>query len=177
MLSETKYKLIYAVYCFGISLLLFGVLYMNFTRLYTSSFAAFGLYKVLKRNLMEVGIISAIVIVVCLFGIIRIGLRFSSWKCIYGVIPAAIIFLIEFFMIVMFHQIPLGKRAFAKLIANICIPGLSIVIVGLILFGVLLNQLSRINIIMDEDSEVVSAILISNIAVMLVTILSYILLC
>ena len=80
-------------------------------------------------------------------------------------------------MIVWFHELPYGRGSFVKLLAYICILGLWFVVAGLIVLGFLLNWLSHINVLLDEDGEVVSAILISTIAVMLVTIVSYTLLC
>ena len=177
MLSQTKYKIIYAVYCFGISFLLFGVLYLNYTRLSTSKLALYGRGLPEKRNLVEIGIISAIIIVVCLFRIIDKGLWLSPWKFVYAIIPTAIIFMIEFFLIFFFDQLPFGRFTILNLISIICWLCSCVTFVGLILCGILLNQLSNVNVLLDEDGEVVSAIFLSNIAVMLVTILSYTLLC
>lgn len=177
MLSQTKYKIIYSVYCFGISFLLFGILYLNFTRLRSSKLVLYGLGRVEKRNLVEIGIISAVIIVVCLFRIIDKGLWLSPWKFIYAIIPTAIIFMIEFLLIFFFDQLPFGRITILKLLSILCSLCSCVISVGLILCGILLNRHSNVNVLLDEDGEVVSAIFLSIIAVMLVTILSYILLC
>lgn len=177
MLSQTKYKIIYATYCFGISFFLFGILYLNYTRLETSQLALYGRRLPEKYNLVEVGIVSAIVIIACLVTMIEKGLFLSPWKFIYAIIPTAIIFLIEFFLVFFFDQLPYGRITILKLLSIICSLCSSIILVGLILCGILLNVLSNVNILLDEDGEVVSAIFLSNIAVMLVTIVSYTLLC
>ncbi len=177
MLSQTKYKIIYGLYCFGISFLLFGILYLNFTRLRSSNLALYGLGRVEKRNLLEIGIISAVIVVVCLFRIIDKGFWISLWKFIYAAIPTAIIFMVEFSLIFFFDQLPFGGFTILKLLSIFCSLCSCIIFVGLILCGILLNQLSNVNVLLDEDSEVVSAIFLSTIAVVLVTILSYTLLC
>lgn len=177
MLSQTKYKIIYAVYCFGISFLLFGALYLNYTRLSTGSLLFRGLDLARKRNLVEIGIISAIIVVVCLFRIIDKGIWISLWKFVYAIIPNAIIFMIEFYLIFFFDQLPFGTFTTLKLLSIICFFGFCIILVGLILCGILLKVISNVNILLDEDDEVVSAIFLSNIAVMLVAILFYDFLC
>lgn len=176
-ISQTRYKTIYAIYCLLISLLILGLHYINHTRLLTSPMGLLGFDRVNRRNLVEVGIISAIAIIVCLIIMIVKRLPFSLWKFLYGIISAAIIFFIEFLMIVSSEQISTDSYFFLKLLSIVCFLACCVVLAGLIIYGGLLKANSDVNILLDEDCEIVSAIFISNIAVMIVTVLSYILLC
>lgn len=177
MISQTRYKTIYAIYCLVTSLLILGLHYINHTRLLSGPRGFLGFDWAHRRNLVEVGIISAIAIIVCLVIMIAKRLPFSLWKFLYGIISAAIIFFMEFLMVSLFDQISTSAYALLKLLAIVCFLVSCVVLAGLIIYGCMLKSHSDVNILFDEDCEVVSAILISNIAVTIVTILAYTLLC
>lgn len=176
-ISETQNKFMYASYCFGVAILLLGILYTNFMRLFTSALLFRGLDLAQKRNLAEVAVISAVIIIICFIIMILKRLRFTLWKFIYGIISAAIIFLIEFLMISTSGQISSDDMIGLKLQSIVWSLFSCGVLSGLIIRGILMKTNHDINILFDEDYEIVSAVVISNIAVMIVTFLSYMFLC
>ena len=173
MLSQTKYKITYAVYSFGISLLLLGMYYVNFGRLFRGPLLFRGLGMSQERNLLEIGIISAVVVIVCFCRIVNKGIWISLWKYIYGIVSAAIIFLIEYFMIVFADQPLLGGLLSSKILLIFHSVLVFAILFGLILFGLMLKWISGVRVLFDDEYEVTSAILISAIAVFVVTILLY----
>lgn len=176
-ISETQNKIMYASYCFGVSILLLGVLYNNFIRLFTDALLFRGFDRAQRRNLAEVAVISAVTLIICFIIMFLKRLRFSLWKVIYGIISAAIIFIIEFLMISTSGQISSNDYIILRLQSIVCSLFLCGVLSGLIIKGLLMKTNHDINILFDEDYEIVSAVVISNIAVMIVTILSYMFLC
>lgn len=172
-ISETQNKINYASYCFGVSVLLLGILYTNFIRLFTNALLFRGFDRAQRRNLAEVAVISAITIIICLIIMFLKRLRFTLWKVIYGIISAAIIFMIEFLMISTSDQISSNGIISLRLQSIFWSLFSCGVFSCLIIKGILMKTNHDINILFDEDYEIVSAIVISNIAVMIVTILSY----
>lgn len=176
-ISQAQYKTIYAVYCLGVSLLLLGFLYINHTRLFTGPLLFRGLARTQKRNLVEFAVISAVTIIICLIIMFLKCQRFSPWKFIYGLFSAFIIFIIEFFMILFSDQVGSSSISTLELQSTIWSLFSCAVLVGLIAYAILLKENEDVNIFLDRESEVISTVVISNITVMIVTLLSYILLC
>ena len=176
MISQTRYKMIYAVYSMVISLLILGLHYINHIRLEVGA-PSFGFDWAHRLSMVEVGIISVIAIIISSIIMYVKQLHFSPWKFLYGIISATIIFFMEFLMVLSSENISSGDFFFLKILAIVCFLVSCVVLAGLIIYGCMLKSNSDVNILFDDDCEVVSAIFISNIAVTIVTVLAYILLC
>ena len=177
MISQTRYKTIYAIYSLTVSLIILGLHYINNIRLLTGVMGSIDFERAHICNLVQIGIISVIAIIVSSIIMYVKQLHFSPWKFLYGIISATIIFFIEFLMILSTEHISSGDFFFLELLAIVCCPVICIVLAGLIIYSCLLKVKSDVNILFDDDCEVVSAVFISNIAVTIVTVLAYILLC
>lgn len=171
-LSETRYKTIYAIYIFGSSLLFLGLLYANHNRLLTGSMAFCGQRRLFYHNLGQLIIISIPVIITCLILMFMNRLHYSFWKFLYGIFSAIIIFFIEF--LYTSKGGPLSTSDFPVYQLHGMFGSLAscALFVGLFIYGLLLKENSDINILSEDHSEIVSAILTSNIMVIIATIAS-----
>lgn len=171
-ISETRYKTIYAIYIFGISLLLLGLLYTNYIRILTGPMAFRGLRRALNLDLTEFIIIAIVAIITCLIVMIWNRLHCSLWKITYGVISTLVIFFIEFLYLTMDGSLSSSDFPIYRLHAMFGSLASLAIFVGLIIYGILLKENSDTNILTENNCEIVSAILISNIAVIIASVLA-----